>query len=142
MNDYKELTAKLRATVSVSKRQMLDAAADTIERLTRELAEEHDRFLRYADYSVERDKMIEQLKKDLLEADSNGGCEFCSHIREPIPCEGADYLCNDCPHHGCYCRDCVWGSKWEWRGIVEDNRVEIDTVKVVEIDQVREGGHE
>lgn len=138
--DYKELVAKLRATVSVSKRQMLDAAADAIELLSRELADERHRFEKYADYSIQRDKMIEQLKKDLLSADFNGGCEFCKRALEPIPCEGADYFCDDCPHHGCGCKDCVKGSKWEWRGIVEDpNRVESDTVKVVDFDQVTEG---
>lgn len=115
--DYKKLVDQLRATVSVSKRQMLDDAADAIEQLSAELEAEHDRFLRYADYSVERDKMIEQLKKDLLKAVDYIGCEFC--IRNIGLDTYEDYLCDECHKPGCICRDCVKGSKWEWRGIVE-----------------------
>ena len=42
MKDYKELTAKLRATKSQSKRKMLDDAADAIEHLQRQIAHKED----------------------------------------------------------------------------------------------------
>lgn len=42
MKDYKELTARLRATKSQSKRKMLDEAADAIEALQRQLAHKEE----------------------------------------------------------------------------------------------------
>lgn len=121
--EHSALVRQLRSTVSVSKRKMLDEAADTIEQLHRLLEEEHQRFLRYADYSVERDRMIDQLKKDLMEADETGGCLFCRYAHEPMPCEielTEYYDCNQCPHEECMCRSCRGDSRnWEWRGIVE-----------------------
>ncbi len=141
-NEHKQLVEKLRNTVSVSKREMLDQAAAAIEQLSKAVAEEHERFVRYADYSVQRDRMIEQLKKDLLQADETGGCIFCLHALEPMPCEAepeADYICNECPHNQCLCGSCRGSKNWEWRGIVEDNRVESDTDKLVEIDRFTEG---
>ena len=53
-------------------------ALEEVETLRAELAGERERFDRYADYSVERDKMIEQLKEDLR--GSAERCSTCSHL--------------------------------------------------------------
>lgn len=61
------LIAKLRATKSDSKRQMLDEAAAAIETLEAELREERYRFERYADFSVEQSKNIDRLYAEIME---------------------------------------------------------------------------
>ena len=58
----------------------------------------------------ERAYMLNDLRKET-------GCETCKHHTAPVPCEGEEYLCAECQHHGCICYDCVNLSKWEWRGV-------------------------
>jgi hypothetical protein len=40
-------------------------------------------------------------------------CITCKHDNSRPACP-AD--CDLCKHAGCYCGDCIHGSKWEWRG--------------------------
>ena len=96
--DYKELIAKLRATKSVSKRQMLDAAADTIEQLLADLRGKCSCCVNY------------------------GSFLRCLESEDWIVEE-----CEDCDQD-CQCKSCEKGSKWEWRGIPESKVVEIDQV--------------
>lgn len=60
--------------------------------------------------------VAEAMLADLKEFAS---CKTCTHNTDPVPCENADYICYECTHHGCVCRDCEAGSKWEWRGVQE-----------------------
>lgn len=99
---------------------------DRVEELEAELKDERYRHDRYADYSVERDGMIDRLLEDLLK--SIDRCKFCEQMEKPLLCVGSDYFCDECNQHTCVCRDCLNGSKWAWRGM--PNRIESDTVKV------------
>ena len=91
----RKLVKQLRSTVSVSKRKMLDAAANTIEKLLAEVAE--------------FDAAVAELKE--LDVD----CLVCDHNHRTAPCEGTDYLCDDCPFE-CPCKGCKNNSKWAWHG--------------------------
>lgn len=62
----------------------------------------------------EREAMLADLKKHAC-------CETCKHNTAPLPCEGADYLCSECPDQACVCHNCEKGSLWEWRGGQEGN---------------------
>lgn len=67
------------------------------------------------------------LLADLKKAD--GDCSFCRHVSRDKPCEAMDCECKICPAD-CACKTCRDGSRWEWRGIVEDKlNGEIDTQK-------------
>lgn len=96
MQNYKELVAKLRATKSVSKRQMLDAAADAIE----------------------------QLMEDLRQSGRHEPCDYCSKNRTWVPYCAQDVICDVCQNSECPCHDCRDFSKWEWRGVPEEGRNE------------------
>lgn len=120
---YGDLVAKLRGTVSESKRQMLDDAADAIESLKAELEDERYRHDRYVDYAVKRDGMFDRLMEDLKEVGRSGEmCEVCRHGKEPLICESADYMCDTCPHEACVCHSCRDYDKWLWRGMPEVKR--------------------
>ena len=88
----KELVSELRSTESRSKRELLDNAADAIEKLHESLA-----------YCL-------RLSSDC--------CTYCIHGEEPQPCESAaeNIDCDECELH-CRCFECVRGdSKFEWNG--------------------------
>lgn len=93
-------------------------ALEEVETLRAELAGERERFDRYADYSVERDKMIEQLKEE-LRGDAER-CRTCGHLSEARMCDTSDYLCCECGQNACACRTCTKGSEWKWRGAVAE----------------------
>jgi len=59
------------------------------------------------------DALLAELKK-------YGGCDTCRHKTAPLPCIGADYICDNCPDEACVCHACEKNSRWEWRGIQED----------------------
>lgn len=65
MKDHKELIANLRATISESKREMLDEAADVIERLERQMT--HNEKVR-----KEQGKTITDLRKRLKAYEDTG----------------------------------------------------------------------
>lgn len=65
MKDHKELIANLRATISESKREMLDEAADVIERLERQMT--HSEKVR-----KEQGKTITDLRKRLKAYEDTG----------------------------------------------------------------------
>lgn len=60
----------------------------------------------------EREGMLALLKK-------HGGCDTCLHKTAPLPCIGADYICDNCPDEACVCHACEKFSRWEWRGVQE-----------------------
>ena len=86
--NYKALLAALRSIESRSKRELLDKAIETIEALV----------------------------DDLYNSDCRESCDFCVHGHEPAPCEGSDFVCDNC-ECDCICKDCRDNSKWEWRGV-------------------------
>ena len=90
--ETRDLIAALRSTKSRSKRALLDEAADTIEALI----------------------------TDLVRSESRVLCDFCTRSHTPAPCELADFDCSGCTHD-CPCKDCVDGSKFEWRGVRRSN---------------------
>lgn len=105
MENYKQLVLQLRNTVSVSKRQMLDAAADAIMTL---LAEKEQ-------LKAERDAALDDLKTLVRFQDP---CEVCGVERNTEACEEAGWDCDDCKAVGtCDCVDCGVGSHFKWRGI-------------------------
>lgn len=93
--DYNKLIEQLRSTVSRSKRELLDNAADAIGTLM-----------------VERDAALGFIK-------SYCGCEQCIHGQMPHPdCEdGCD--CEYCTSKTCVCCQCRDMDKWEWCGLQE-----------------------
>lgn len=112
---YGDLVAKLRGTVSESKRQMLDDAADAIENLEAELAEAERR-------AKDRDGLFARLIDDLKLVAKEGGtpCGLCRWAYAPLPCrDGPDYPCEKCIHGGCVCHSCRDYDKWLWRGMPE-----------------------
>ena len=105
---------------------LLDKAADLIERLTAENAdlrkeiEWKDMVIALAqrkqvEAEEERDALIEQIKErhDCLDCKHNDFCEF----------DGADdsivFDCMNCVQEGCPCAGCFDSSRWEWRGLPE-----------------------
>lgn len=56
---------------------------DRVEELEKELRDERDRFDRYADYSVERDRMIEQLKEETVSVVRCKECRNAMLWRKP-----------------------------------------------------------
>ena len=112
---HDELVRKLRGTVSESKRQMLDDAADAIESLEAELAEAERR-------AKDRDGLFARLIDDLKLVAKEGGtpCGLCRWAYAPLPCrDGPDYPCGKCIHGGCVCHSCRDYDKWLWRGMPE-----------------------
>ena len=110
-----ELVRKLRGTVSESKRQMLDDAADAIERLAAELAEAERR-------AKDRGGLFDRLIDDLKLVAKEGGtpCGLCRWAYAPLPCkDGPDYPCEKCIRGGCVCHSCRDYDKWLWRGMPE-----------------------
>ena len=110
---------------------LLDKAADLIERLTAENAdlrkeiEWKDMVIalaqrKQAEAEAERDALIEQIKErhDCLDCKHNDFCEF----------DGADdsivFDCMNCVQEGCPCAGCFDSSRWEWRGLPEASEVE------------------
>ena len=110
---------------------LLDKAADLIERLTAENAdlrkeiEWKDMVIALAqrkqvEAEEERDALIEQIKErhDCLDCKHNDFCEF----------DGADdsivFDCMNCVQEGCPCAGCFDSSRWEWRGLPESSEVE------------------
>ena len=86
---------------------LLDKAADLIERLTAENAKAE----------AERDALIEQIKErhDCRDCKHNDFCDFDS------------YTVLDCMHcvpEVCPCAGCFDSSRWEWRGLPEAPEVE------------------
>ena len=74
---------------------LLDKAAEAIERLTAEKLE----LLGYV-------KLF-------------AGCDMCRHsnyCKTDCPCDE----CEQDVKENCYCKDCERGSNWEWRGLPED----------------------
>ena len=69
-------------------------------------------------------RMIDQLKRDLKESGRKDPCSFCRFMYQPVPCEGADYICDECSHESCVCHGCRGFDKWEWRGVPEEGRNE------------------
>ena len=63
--------------------------------------------------NAEKTQLLDDLKQSLR----HEPCDYCKHAKEPVPCAGSDYVCDECTHHGCFCYDCRDCSKWEWRGI-------------------------
>lgn len=105
---------------------LLDKAADLIERMTAENAdlrkeiEWKDMVIALAQREqakaeAERDALIEQIKErhDCLDCKHNDFCEF----------DGADgaivFDCMNCVQEGCPCSGCRDSSRWEWRGLPE-----------------------
>lgn len=93
---------------------------DRVEELEAELRDERDRHDKYVDYAVERDGMIDQLKKEAERMNTvlrlcfrEDPCLYCRWGKEPLPCQGADYICNECTHEGCVCHACRDFDKWE-----------------------------
>lgn len=81
---------------------LLDKAAEAIERLTAENAKAE----------AERDALIEQIKErhDCLDCKHNDFCEY----------DGAIVVeCINCVQEGCLCAGCYDSSHWEWRGLPE-----------------------
>ena len=112
---HDELVRRLRGTVSESKRQMLDDAADAIENLEAELAEAERR-------AKDRDGLFARLIDDLKLVAKEGGtpCGLCRWAYAPLPCrDGPDYPCEKCIHGGCVCHSCRDYDKWLWRGMPE-----------------------
>lgn len=98
-------------------------ALEKVERLEAEPTDERYRHDRYADYSVERDRMIDQLKEDLRNSGRNDPCDYCKHNYEPVPCAEdrvEDIVpCWGCERAECICHACRDWNKWEWRGMPE-----------------------
>ena len=102
---------------------LLDKAADLIERLTAENAalrkeiEWKDMVIAVAqrkqvEAEAERDALIEQIKErhDCLDCKHNDFCEF----------DGAIFFaCMNCATKNCPCAGCCDSSRWEWRGLPE-----------------------
>lgn len=86
----------------------LGVVADVIEALMLErddLRRERDNLLR------ERAAII-----DIARA-GECGCETCLHVyNQDEACELPDHACDECSRAACYCRDCVYGDKWEFKG--------------------------
>lgn len=110
---------------------LLDKAAEAIERLTAENAdlrkeiEWKDMVIALAQREqakaeAERDALIEQIKErhGCLDCKHNDFCEF----------DGADdsiiFDCMNCVQEGCPCAGCFDASCWEWRGLPEASEVE------------------
>lgn len=91
-------------------------AMEDLPKVREELADERNRHDRYVDYATERDKLFDQLLADFRASANDELCHYCKHWAEPLPCEGADYVCYECSIEGCMCRDCRDYENWEWRG--------------------------
>lgn len=100
---------------------LLDKAADLIERLTAENAdlgkeiEWKDMVISLAQKEqakaeAERDALIEQIKErhDCLDCKHNDFCDFDSYTVLD---------CMNCVQEGCPCAGCFDSSRWEWRGL-------------------------
>ena len=103
---------------------LLDKAADLIERLTAENAdlrkeiEWKDMVIALAqrkqvEAEAERDALIEQIKErhDCLDCKHNDFCDFDSYTVLD---------CMNCVQEGCPCAGCFDSSRWEWRGLPEE----------------------
>ena len=77
-----------------------------------------------------------QLLEDLRQSGRHEPCDYCKHNEAWLAYCTRGSLCDECLDCACPCNNCEEFSKWEWRGI--PNRVESDTVNVVEIDHVEE----
>lgn len=64
----------------------------------------------------ERELLIECLK----EIDTE--CTYCKHNQKPAPCGETESSleCDTCILY-CVCKDCRDNSKWEWKGMIENN---------------------
>ena len=103
---------------------LLDKAAEAIERLTAESAELRKEIewkdmvialaqRKQAKAEAERDALIEQIKElhDCLDCKHNDFCEF----------DGAIFFdCMNCVKKNCPCAGCCDYSRWEWRGLPEE----------------------
>ena len=102
---------------------LLDKAADLIERLTAENAglckeiEWKDMVIALAQKEqakaeAERDALIEQIKErhDCLDCKHNDFCDFDSYTV---------LNCMNCVQEWCPCPGCFDSSRWEWRGLPE-----------------------
>lgn len=62
---------------------------------------------------------LKQAVADLQECGRKDPCDFCKYNGLPLPCEGADFICDECTHESCVCHACRGFDKWEWRGVQE-----------------------
>lgn len=94
MAEYGLLCAKLRD-------EGLGVVAEVIEKL-----------------QAERD-LLKRERARLLEI-SIFCCEDCKHYsNQGEGCELDEHDCSECSRKECYCRECVGGCKWEWKGLEE-----------------------
>ena len=102
---------------------LLDKAAEAIERLTAENAdlgkeiEWKDMVIALAQREqakaeAERDALIDQIKEqhDCMNCKHNDFCDFDSYTVLD---------CMNCVQEGCTCAGCFDSSRWEWRGLPE-----------------------
>ena len=101
--DYKQLLSRLRGNHDCS--MAIDAleAADAIEALTAELSDLQHRHEKLSDYSVERDKLVDQLI-----GDTRGDCHYCLHEKN-----WGDGPCKGCVHFAA--KEFIEGDYWEPR---------------------------
>lgn len=105
MRRYKELAKQLRSTVSRSKRELLDDAADAIEYLLKELQAERHRHDRLQDYDVsraedyrrmtiERNMLAKKLreKESVLDLVLRDGSSCWADPKYEEPIDGESYL--------------------------------------------------
>lgn len=100
--------------------RLLQTQREQIHKLEAALRDERDRHDKYVDYAMERDRMIDQMKKEAERMNTvlrlcfrEDPCLYCRWGKEPVPCQGADYICDECTHEGCVCHACRDFDKWE-----------------------------
>lgn len=124
MTNYKELIDTLRdlthGIVRISNGSVLRAAADAIETLTAELAEERHRHDRLQDWDRGLTENLEKIKAERDAAvkclEDAHACETCQHMDAHPDC---NVECLGC-QKDCQCRDCRDGSNFKWKGAKED----------------------
>ena len=100
---------------------LLDKAAEAIERLTAENAdlrkelEWKDMVIalaqrKQAEAEAERDALLEQIK-------ARRSCSDCKHFDYCEFYDAAVIHCMNCVTKNCPCHQCVNSSRWEWRGL-------------------------
>lgn len=120
MNNYKELIERLRDPNNCNVLDDVDEAADAIETLTAELAEERHRHDRLQDWARGLTEKLEKIKAEREAAvkclEDAHACETCQHMDAHPDCDVECLGCQkDCP-----CRDCRDGSNFKWKGAKED----------------------
>lgn len=102
----------------------MHAAAEIIEKTQEELEWLQDEcaLLRRERDALQREceKLLEE-RDELCRLVKAGGCYCgtCAHYSNQdadAGCVLEEYACEDCSRTDCYCRDCTYGDKWEWKG--------------------------